>query len=308
MILMFDREKLKMKGVIPAAGLGTRMLPATKSQPKEMLPVARKPVIQYIVEELEKAGVKDILIITGKNKRAIDDHFDKDPVMLNDLKNRNKFNQVKFLEELENLNIQILYTRQAIPTGLADAVYKAKEFVGKDDFVVALGDTIIDSIKNPIHLQKLINFHKQANALCTISTEQIPIKYCDRYGILDVTPYNSTKNTVENHHYNVKNLIEKPTIDKAPSNLAICGRYVFKPAIFDCIEKIDFGKGGEKQLTDAMIKLLEIGNIVALKLTEKEIRYDTGTFPLYAKAFLAMCLKDEEIGPELIEYIKKLNL
>ena len=297
-----------MKGIIPAAGLGTRMLPATKSQPKEMLPVARKPVIQYIVEELEQAGITDILIITGKNKRAIDDHFDRDPIMLEELKQRNKFNQVKYLEELENLNVRIFYARQAVPTGLADAVYIAKEFVADDDFVVALGDTIIDSGENPVHLKKLVDFHKESNSICTISAEQIPMEFCDRYGIMDVQPYDSNVKVEDNHHYFVKNLIEKPSIKEAPSDLAICGRYVFKPEIFNCIEKIDVGKGGEKQLTDAMKKSLEIGSSVALKLNKNEIRYDTGSFPLYAKAFLAMCLKDEEIAPEMIEYIKKLGL
>ena len=160
-----------MKGIIPAAGLGTRMLPATKSQPKEMLPVARKPVIQYIVEELEKAGIREILIITGKNKRANDENFDRDPILLEDLRRRNKYHQIQFLEELENLNIEIYYTRQTIPTGLADAVYKAKNFVGDEEFVVALGDTIIDSANNPNHLQRLIDFHKNSGALCTVSTE-----------------------------------------------------------------------------------------------------------------------------------------
>jgi len=297
-----------MKAIIPAAGIGTRMLPATKSQPKEMLPVAKKPVIQYIVEELEEAGIKDILIITGKNKRAIDDHFDRDPILLADLKKKNKINQVKDLEALENLNIQIFYARQAIPSGLADAVYKAKEFVNGEDFVVALGDTIIDSLTKPIHLSKLIDFHKQSNAICTLSIEKIPKEHCNRYGILDVESYNKQTNPNSNGHYVVKDLIEKPSINEAPSDLAICGRYVFNANIFDYIEKIDYGKGGEKQLTDAIRLSREAGKIVALQLNENERRYDTGTFPLYAKAFVDFCLKDEEIGPELREHLKKLNL
>lgn len=297
-----------MKGVIPAAGLGTRMLPATKSQPKEMLPVARKPVIQYIVEELEKAGIRDILIITGKNKRAIDDHFDRDPILLEDLRRRNKHHQIRFLEELENLNIKIFYTRQTIPTGLADAVYKAKNFVGDEEFVVALGDTIIDSTHNPNHLQRLVNFHKNTGALCTISAEEIPREHCNRYGILDVTPYSSSKQITFDNRFVVKDLVEKPAIKDAPSNLAICGRYIFKPTIFEYIEKTTVGLGGEKQLTDAMKCMLEAGPMVALQLEPNEIRYDTGTFPLYAKAFIAMCLQDEEIGPEIKEYLAKLNL
>ncbi|MBN1330455.1 MAG: UTP--glucose-1-phosphate uridylyltransferase [Candidatus Heimdallarchaeota archaeon] len=297
-----------MKAIIPAAGIGTRMLPATKSQPKEMLPVAKKPVIQYIVEELEEAGIKDILIITGKNKRAIDDHFDKDPILLSDLKKKNKVNQVKDLEALENLNVQIFYARQAIPSGLADAVYKAKEFVNGQDFVVALGDTIIDSLTKPIHLSKLIDFHKHSNALCTLSTEKIPKEHCNRYGILAIEPYNKEANSMLDGKFIVKDLIEKPSINEAPSDLAICGRYVFNANIFDFIEKIDYGKGGEKQLTDAIRLSRDAGTIVALQLAENEKRYDTGTFPLYAKAFIDFCLKDKEIGPELMEHIKKLNL
>ena len=298
-----------LKGIIPAAGLGTRMLPATKSQPKEMLPVAKKPVIQYIVEELVEAGVKEILIITGKNKRAIDDHFDKDPILLEDLKKRNKVAQIRDLEALENLDVQIFYVRQAIPTGLADAVYMAKKFVNGEDFVVALGDTIIDSLDNPIHLSRLIDFHKEAQALCTLSAERIPIEHCNRYGIMSVKNYFTQSSPLDsNGKYIVEDLVEKPSIEEAPSNLAICGRYVFNSSIFNFIEKIDFGKGGEKQLTDAIRLSRDNGNIAALVLKKNEIRYDTGTFPLYAKAFVEFCLKDEEIGPELKVHLKKILL
>ncbi|NHJ84787.1 MAG: UTP--glucose-1-phosphate uridylyltransferase [Asgard group archaeon] len=294
-----------MKGVIPAAGLGTRMLPATKSQPKEMLPVAKKPVIQYIIEELEQAGIKDILIITGKNKRAIEDHFDRDPVLLEDLKKKNKVEQVRDLDALESLNVQIFYVRQAVPTGLADAVYKAKEFVNDDNFVVALGDTIVSSSKSPIHLSRLINYHQEVNASCTLSVEEIPIEQCNRYGILDVEQYNGQNKMGK---FIVKDLIEKPSIEEAPSNLAISGRYVFTPDIFDFIEKTPLGKGKEKQLTDAIKLSLGSGTIAALQLAQDEKRYDTGSFALYAKAFVDFCLKDEEIGPELREHLKKISL
>ncbi|MHA1655166.1 UTP--glucose-1-phosphate uridylyltransferase [Candidatus Heimdallarchaeota archaeon] len=298
-----------MKGVIPAAGLGTRMLPATKSQPKEMLPVAKKPVIQYIVEEMEAAGIKDILIITGKNKRAIEDHFDRDPILLEDLKKKNKVNQLHDLEALENLNVQIFYVRQAIPTGLADAVYKAKEFVGNDDFVVALGDTIIDSSQSPIHLARLIDFHRKAKAVCALSVEEIPLEHCNRYGILAVSPFlEEQKSTQTKGKYLVKDLIEKPSPKEAPSNLAICGRYVFSPVIFDYIKQVKVGKGGEKQLTDAMHLLRKEGRIVALQLAESEKRFDTGSFPLYAKAFVSFCLRDKEIGEELRAFLKNLEL
>jgi UTP--glucose-1-phosphate uridylyltransferase len=298
-----------MKGVITAAGLGTRMLPATKSQPKEMLPVAKKPVIQYIVEELEEAGIKDILIITGKNKRAIEDHFDKDPILLSDLKKKNKVAQIRDLEALENLNIHIYYVRQAIPTGLADAVYKAKEFINDENFVVALGDTIIDSINKPNHLSRLIDFHKEVNALCTLSAERIPMEHCNRYGIMDIKNYKGKDKSKDNSDkYLVKDLIEKPSLEEAPSNLAICGRYVFSPEIFNYIEKITIGKGGEKQLTDAIRLSRKTGQIAALQLAETEKRYDTGSFSLYAKAFVDFCLKDKEIGPELREQIKTIKL
>jgi UTP--glucose-1-phosphate uridylyltransferase len=294
-----------MKGVIPAAGLGTRMLPATKSQPKEMLPVAKKPVIQYIVEELVEAGIKDILIITGKTKRAIEDHFDRDPILLEELKTKNKVDQIQDLEALEDLHVQIFYVRQAVATGLADAVYLAKEFVNEDNFVVALGDTIIDSLKSPIHLSRLIDFHREVDALCSLSAERIPMEHCSRYGILDVNEYSNSKG---NDKFIVKDLIEKPSLKEAPSDLAICGRYVFKPSIFEYIEKTAYGKGGEKQLTDAIKNSRSGGKIAALQLAKDERRYDTGSFPLYAKAFVDFCLKDEEIGPELREHIKNLKL
>jgi len=298
-----------LKGIIPAAGLGTRMLPATKSQPKEMLPVAKKPVIQYIVEELEASGIKDILIITGKNKRAIEDHFDRDPILLEDLKKKNKVEQVHDLEALENLEVQIFYVRQAVPTGLADAVYKAKEFVGNDDFAVALGDTIIDSAKQPNHLSRLIAYHREVNAVCTLSAERIPKDHCDRYGILDVASFNHKASTNESDgKYLVKDLVEKPSLKQAPSNLAICGRYVFSPVIFNYIEQIGLGKGGERQLTDAIRLLRREGTIAALQLASTEKRYDTGSFPLYAKAFVSFCLKDNEIGPELRSFLKNLEL
>lgn len=294
-----------MKGIIPAAGLGTRLLPATKSQPKEMLPIGRKPVIQYIVEEMADAGIHEILIITGKNKRAIEDHFDRDPIMLADLQKRNKYHQVAFLEELENLNVQIFYVRQAVPTGLADAVYMAKQFVGEDDFVVALGDTIIHSDKSPNHLKRLIDFHKNSASICTLSAEQIPIEESKNYGILSAKPYHST---ISNGKYLIDDLVEKPEKKDAPSDLAICGRYVFKPIIFDYIERIGFGKNNEKQLTDAIRLSLEAGKITALKLSKNEIRYDTGTFVLFAKAFIAICLGDEEIGEEIRNYLSTMLL
>lgn len=301
-----------MKGVIPAAGLGTRMLPATKSQPKEMLPVAKKPVIQYIVEELEQAGIREILIITGKNKRAIEDHFDRDPVLLQELQERNKVEQINDLEALEQLDVQIFYVRQAVPTGLADAVYLAKEFVSDEDFVVALGDTIIASSRAPIHLTRLIAYHKAVNALCTISAERIPLDLCYRYGILDVVEAEA-KHTSSGGgaggtgRFIVKDLIEKPAKEDAPSDFAICGRYIFKPQIFDYIEKID-NKTGEKQLTEAIRLSRAGGTIAALALAPHEQRYDTGSFPLYAKAFVDFCLQDKEIGPELRAHLLKLKL
>jgi UTP--glucose-1-phosphate uridylyltransferase len=296
----------EMKGVIPAAGLGTRMLPATKSQPKEMLPVAKKPVIQYIVEELEEAGIRDILIITGKNKRAIEDHFDREPSLLENLKKDNKVNQIHDLEALENLDVQIFYVRQAIPSGLADAIRYAKEFVNEEDFIVCLGDTIIDSQKKPIHLQRLIDYHLETKALCTLSAERIPLEQCSRYGILDVE--DNSKTSEPDGRYLIKDLIEKPSPDETPSNLAICGRYIFKPEIFPYLETVKPGKGGEKQLTDAIKLAGKEGTIAALELNPQEKRYDTGTFPLYARAFVDFCLKDNEIASYLKDYLAKLDL
>ena len=296
-----------MKGVILAAGLGTRMLPATKSQPKEMLPVAKKPVIQYIVEEFAQTGIKDILIVTGKNKRAIEDHFDRDPALLRELSTKNKVELLHELEALEELDVHIFYTRQAIPTGLADAVNLAKEFCCNDDFVLALGDTMIDCQTNPIHLKRLIDYHQEADALCTLSGERIPMELCSRYGIMDITPFSPSSETSEGKFW-VKNLIEKPSPEKAPSNLAICGRYVFKSAIFDYLSQVEPGKGGEKQLTDGIQLARSGGKIAALELGAGERRYDTGAFSLYAIAFVDYCLKDKEIGPELRKHLSTLDL
>ncbi|NHJ46501.1 MAG: hypothetical protein FK733_01815, partial [Asgard group archaeon] len=194
-----------------------------------------------------------------------------------------------------------------VATGLADAVFLAKEFVNEDDFVVALGDTIMDSHTTPNHLSRLIDYHQEVDALCTLSAERIPMEHCSRYGILDVKKYSNPSNK-STDKFIVNDLVEKPSIKDAPSDLAISGRYVFKPAIFDYIEKTPYGKGGEKQLTDAIKLSKKGGKIAALQLADNERRYDTGSFALYAKAFVDFCLKDEEIGPELREHLKNLKL
>ncbi|MHA1270783.1 MAG: UTP--glucose-1-phosphate uridylyltransferase [Candidatus Helarchaeota archaeon] len=288
------------KAIIPSAGLGTRLLPATFAQPKEMLPVGRKPTIQYVVEELSNAGITDILIITGRNKRAIEDHFDIDYTLLENLKQHGKTKLLEQMSFLEKLKVNIFITRQSRPTGLADAVLLGESFIENEPFAVALGDTIIKSDKKHTnYLKRLCLFHIQENLLATIGVEDVNIEHVSRYGIID---------GIEKGEgiYKIKNLIEKPSPDNAPSTLAINGRYVFSPEIFNCIKNTPIGYGNEKQLTDSIKILLDKGEVWALCMNSGEKRYDIGNPLDYAKAYIELCLDDPEIENELKDFIKKL--
>ena len=291
------------KAVIPAAGMGTRMLPLTKTQPKEMLPLGRKPCIQYIVEELASVGVKQILFITGQKKRAIEDHFDKD----NELNRMLSLSgQKDILEELkfEDMDITFFYTRQSIPAGLGHAVYCAKEFVGDDPFIVALGDSIIHSTENKILLKRMIEqFEKHGNSF-VIGTRHVPLDSVHRYGIID--PDGEQIDGV----VKIKDMIEKPSPQNAPSTLAIAARYILPGKIFDALSRTSPGKGGEIQLTDGIRLLLKEGyKGYSVSLTEKEKRYDIGNIPSYYEAFIDFALNDEKYGYQLKQYIiKKFNM
>lgn len=295
------------KAVIPAAGRGTRLLPATYAQPKEMLPCGRKPTIQYVVEELDAAGVEDILFVTGRTKRALEDHFDRDRVVIEGLENAGKVDLLKDLSFLDKLNVNFFFTRQAEPVGLADAIGLAKDFIAADDFIVALGDTIIYSEPNGNFLAKLIQIHQNRMSKGVIGLELVDIKEVYKYGVI--------KGIQESDNlWRIEDLIEKPVVQEAPSRLAICGRYIFTPDIFDAIEKTPFGVGGEKQLTDAIkIMINDHAEMWGLVLTEnaREKRYDIGNPYSYAVAFIELCLKDpdlkDQLKPFLRDLVKKLD-
>jgi UTP--glucose-1-phosphate uridylyltransferase len=284
------------KCVIPAAGLGTRLLPATKSQPKEMVPLCRKPVIQYVVEEAIRAGLKEILIVTGAKKRSIEDHFDYDQALEDALERKGK-NDIGDTNLLERSDIQILFTRQPRPTGLADAVSLAKVFVDGEPFVVALGDNVIVSPNGGHFLSSLIQMHLEKNAAASMALQQVRSDDVTRYGIVEAE--------LAGEEALIRDLVEKPSPEYAPSDMAIVGRYVFEPTIFEAIEATPIGVDGERQLTDAIRVLVKQGKPVwGRLLTKRNIIHDIGDHYNYAVAFIDMVLRDEEMGPRIREYLE----
>ena len=277
-----------MKAVIPAAGLGTRFLPATKAQPKEMLPVYDKPTIQYVIEESVNSGVDDILIVTGKGKRSIEDHFDRSFELEHHLKTKGKEDFLKEIEYISEL-ADIHFIRQKKQKGLGDAIYCAKKHVGNDPFVVMLGDTITKD-KVPCTKQLIDIYNKYGKSV--ISLEEVPDEKVERYGIIG-------GEEIEDNIYKIDKLVEKPPLRVAPSNLAIMGRYVLTPDIFDCIESVEPGYGGEIQLTDALSKLDEIYGQVFLGES-----YDIGNRIDWLKTSLKFALDDEKAKDEILDYIK----
>lgn len=272
------------KAVIPAAGLGTRMLPLTKAQPKEMLPVVRKPTIQYIVEEAYEAGIREILIITGKHKRAIEDHFDKYDY---DVKNLH-------LEKLNEIleDVSIYYVRQRYQKGLGDAVKYAEAFVNDEPFVLLLGDTITV----PSCTSKLIRVYENVKTPL-IAVEEVPWEKVSLYGIVSRADPGEI--------FKIKQLVEKPSVEEAPSNLAILGRYILTPEIFEYLERVKPDKKGEIQLTDALELMVGDGiNVYGYIFRGK--RYDIGNIFDWLRANIEMGLEDEEIGEKLEELIRGL--
>ena len=277
-----------MKAVIPAAGLGTRFLPATKAQPKEMLPVYDKPTIQYVIEESVNSGVDDILIVTGKGKRSIEDHFDRSFELEHHLKTKGKEEFLKEIEYISDL-ADIHFIRQKKQKGLGDAIYCAKKHVGNDPFVVMLGDTITKDTVPCI--KQLIDIHEKYGK-SVIALEEVPDEKVERYGIIG-------GEEIEPNIYQIDKLVEKPPLRVAPSNLAIMGRYVLTPDIFDCIENVEPGYGGEIQLTDALSKLDEIYGQVF-----KGQSYDIGNRIDWLKTSLRFALEDEKAKDEILNFIK----
>lgn len=282
------------KCVIPAAGLGTRLRPATKIQPKEMLPVGRKPTIQYVVEEAIAAGLKSILIITGRTKRAIADHFDLDFVTGKPIEGELDY---------EKLGVRFFFVRQAQQTGLADAVSHAEAFVGGEPFVVCLGDTIIGEPEPATLLKRLVDTHVRRGASATVAAERVRPQDVSKYGILK--PLSRVGD-----EFQLADLIEKPAPEHAPSRLAIASRYAFNATIFDAIRAVKAnppGKGGEYQLTDAMRELLSNGDgMWAVRLAANEKRYDIGNYESYYKAFVELSLQDPEFGDSVRRHLKAL--
>ena len=277
-----------MKAVIPAAGLGTRFLPATKAQPKEMLPVYDKPTIQYVIEESVNSGVDDILIVTGKGKRSIEDHFDRSFELEHHLKTKGKEDFLKEIEYISEL-ADIHFIRQKKQKGLGDAIYCAKKHVGNDPFVVMLGDTITkDTV--PCTKQLIDIYEKYGKSV--IALEEVPDEKVERYGIIG-------GEEIEPSIYKIDKLVEKPPLRVAPSNLAIMGRYVLTPDIFDCIANVEPGYGGEIQLTDALSKLDEIYGQVF-----KGQSYDIGNRIDWLKTSLKFALEDEKAKDEILNFIK----
>ena len=277
-----------MKTVIPAAGLGTRFLPATKAQPKEMLPVFDKPTIQYVIEESVNSGVDDILIVTGKGKRSIEDHFDRSFELEHHLKTKGKEDFLKEIEYISDL-ADIHFIRQKKQKGLGDAIYCAKKHVGDNPFVVMLGDTITkDTV--PCTKQLIDIYEKYGKSV--IALEEVPDEKVERYGIIG-------GEEIEDSIYKIDKLVEKPPLRVAPSNLAIMGRYVLTPDIFDCIERVEPGYGGEIQLTDALSKLDEIYGQVF-----KGESFDIGNRVDWLKTSLKFALEDEDAKEDILNFIK----
>lgn len=281
------------KAVIPAAGLGTRFLPATKAQPKEMLPIVDKPAIQYIVEEAVQSGIENILIVTGRNKKSIEDHFDKSVELEHSLFAKGKqslLEEVQAISEMANIH----FIRQKEPLGLGHAIGCARQFVGDDPFAVLLGDDIM--VSDPPALAQMVHlYEKTGNQI--IGVRQVDAANVSKYGIID-------SNGVEDRVHRVTNLVEKPSLAEAPSRTAVMGRYILKPSIFPILDQIERGAGGEYQLTDALNEVSQVEELLALELEGR--RYDIGDQFGYIQAILEIGLMRKELQPMLTPYLQKL--
>ncbi|HDE6426666.1 TPA: UTP--glucose-1-phosphate uridylyltransferase GalU [Staphylococcus aureus] len=287
-------KKIK-KAIIPAAGLGTRFLPATKAMPKEMLPILDKPTIQYIVEEAARAGIEDIIIVTGRHKRAIEDHFDSQKELEMVLKEKGKselLEKVQYSTELAN----IFYVRQKEQKGLGNAISSARQFIGNEPFAVLLGDDIVESEVPAV--KQLIDVYEETGH-SVIGVQEVPEADTHRYGIIDPL----TKN---GRQYEVKKFVEKPAQGTAPSNLAIMGRYVLTPEIFDYLKTQKEGAGNEIQLTDAIERMNNDNQVYAYDFEGE--RYDVGEKLGFVKTTIEYALKDDSMREELTRFIKELGL
>ena len=286
---MPETVKKVRKAVIPAAGLGTRFLPVTKAQPKEMLPIVDKPAIQYIVEEARASGIEDILIITGRNKRAIEDHFDRSLELELMLKRSGKYDLLEMVNESSGITIH--FVRQQEPRGLGHAVLCAKNFVGDEPFAVLLGDDIIDG-EVPC-LKQLINAYEDFGG-SVLGCQEVPLEKVSSYGIVQPEQINEKV-------ARVLGMVEKPAPEDAPSRLAVLGRYIIEPEIFKILEKTPPGKNGEIQLTDALRELAAKKPMYALNFEGR--RYDTGDKQGYLEAIVDFALKRQDLRDDFLKYI-----
>ena len=286
------------KAVFPAAGLGTRFLPATKAQPKEMLPLVDKPIIQYGVEEALSAGCDQIIIITGRGKQAIEDHFDVSYELEKMLEDKKKTELLQIVRQISDM-IHVAYVRQKEALGLGHAVMMARELVGHEPFAVLLADDVVDA---PVPcLKQMMNVFEEKQC-SVIATQKIAGKAISAYGVLDVTPVDGYNGRL----FEIKNMVEKPKFEEAPSDLAIIGRYILTPAVFQTLSETPLGTGGELQLTDGMRLLLKKEKMYAYVYEGR--RHDTGDKLGFLKATVEFALKRKDLGDPFREYLKGLKL
>ena len=282
------------KAIIPAAGLGTRFLPATKAQPKEMLPIVDKPTLQYIIEECVASGIEEILIITGRNKKSIEDHFDRSVELEMELEKSGKEEMLKIVREISDM-VNIHFIRQKEPRGLGRAILCAKTFVGNEPFAVLLGDDVVYNDNKPC-LKQLIDCYEEYKT-SVLGVQTVEPQDVNKYGIVGGLH-------IEDRVYKVKNLIEKPAVEESPSNVAILGRYIITPKIFEILENTKPGKGNEIQLTDALLELIKHEAMYAYDFEGR--RYDVGDKLGFLQATVEYALRKPELKDGFIEYLKNI--
>jgi UTP--glucose-1-phosphate uridylyltransferase len=290
-----DRHRMKVrKAIIPAAGLGTRFLPATKAQPKEMLPIVDKPAIQYVVEEAIQSGIESIIIVTGKNKRSIEDHFDKSYELEFHLQKQGKHELLQVIRDISDM-VEVHTVRQKEPLGLGHAILCAQSFIHDEPFAVLLGDDIIDSPIPALH--QLLNVYKELEEI-VVSVQPVSLNKVSQYGIIDYSQSNIRQT------FKVQDMIEKPPIHKAPSNLGIVGRYILTPEIFPILKGLEPDERGEIQLTNAIRVLCKLNAVTAVQLEGR--RYDIGNTFGFIRATIELGLQREDLYSDLSEYLHSL--
>ncbi len=282
------------RAIIPAAGLGTRFLPATKAQPKEMLPIVDKPTIQYIIEEAVNSGIEDIIVVTGRNKRSIEDHFDRSIELELELERAGKTNMLHMVREISDM-ANLHYIRQKEPRGLGHAILAASHFIGNEPFAVLLGDDVVVS-KKPCLKQMLEVYEEYQTSILGVQT--VAHEAVNKYGIVD-------GHMVDDRVYKVDDMVEKPDLDDAPTDIAVLGRYIITPRIFPLLETQNAGKGGEIQLTDALRRLAKEQPMYAYDF--KGHRYDVGTKAGFLQANIEFALRDDTLKNEMREYLDALH-